>query len=70
MPCYDSQAAEDNRQNAEDAKMKGVLCQLVQKFGFNIVMKTVDWNEAGVNPNDFTKWWNKHQKIDAKRESN
>lgn len=67
MPCYDGQEAEDRVQNEKDARMKGVLCQLTKYFGVDIIVKSVNWDEAGVTQQEFLDWHKKHVAADFKR---
>jgi hypothetical protein len=50
--------------------MKGVLCQLTKYFGVDIIVKSVNWTEAGVTQQEFLDWHKRHIMIDEKRESN
>jgi hypothetical protein len=64
MPCYDHEAAMDR---VTHSKMAAVLCQLVKTLGCENIINTVDWEEAGVDPDDFRIWWEDHVKRDAER---
>jgi hypothetical protein len=68
MPCYDSQAAEDNRYNAEMLpKFEAMLCGIVRAFGFDNAVKSINWGEVGITREFFENWWKVHQMRDAQR---
>lgn len=52
-----------------DEQMPPVLCNLVKKLGFETVLQTVDWKDAGVSKEVFTDWWNEHVRKDALKET-
>jgi hypothetical protein len=74
MPCVDYEYPEPTQHiqapTTEEqlaAKMPAVLCNLVNYLGVEIVMKSVDWEQAGVDADDFAKWWSLHSKRDLEK---
>jgi len=64
MPCYDAEAAQDRITNS---KMAAVLCNLTKYLGLAIVVRAVNWEEAGVTQQEYLDWYEEHVKADARR---
>lgn len=74
MPCRD-EMVEDmwRREAAEKAAMvEASLCAVITLLekdpaGFALMLKQIDWKEAGVKKRQFLSWWEDHKEEDAKR---
>lgn len=73
MPCRDGM--EDLRraeEHAERALIRASLCAVLTLLekdpgGFALMLKQIDWKEAGVSKREFLGWWEDHKEEDAKR---
>lgn len=74
MPCMDSWGPQVGhaQESQEAARVKASLCAILTALESNLVilpdvLKTVDWEAAGVPRKFLTDWWAKHKRVDQKR---
>jgi hypothetical protein len=66
MPCYDPQAAEDDRKCAERLnRATRLLCEIMTTLDreLPVVARTLQYDSA-----DLKAWWAEHKKDDAARQ--
>lgn len=64
MPCYEPPTEGEAFQKNH---LPALTCQLIKQFGLPTVLTTVDWKEAGLDPDQFLAWWEEHEERDARR---
>lgn len=74
MPCRDDWGDEDlsRRSTAAERNMLAAsLCAVMTVLEKTKPLKTllneIDWDEAGVKPEEFMRWWREHKAEDARR---
>jgi|SanBayMetagenome_1026888.scaffolds.fasta_scaffold63463_2 hypothetical protein len=74
MPCRDDMAEDMWRREAAEkaAMVEASLCAVITLLekdpaGFALMLKQIDWKEAGVSKREFMRWWEDHKEIDAAR---
>lgn len=75
MPCRDWTVEDEWRMrgSAEKAMLSASLCAILTLLekdpaGFVLMLKKIDWKEAGVSKREFMRWWEDHKEKDAARQ--
>jgi hypothetical protein len=81
MPCTDGTSSEERIQERElevqrhyeskintiSAMLCGVLTWAEKKKLLSRILNEIDWKEAGITEDRFSRWWAKHKAIDGRR---
>lgn len=73
MPCRDAVVEDEIRLRASEerrlleASMCAILTVLERDHDLQEILKSVDWNEAGVPRYRLEKWWDEHKEEDRRR---
>jgi len=76
MPCYDPPMSVEERlkygfYTLNENELEAVLCSIFSRFEkagvLSIVLRTMNWEETGVDRRMVELWWEEHKKRDDSR---